>query len=72
MAIAPGEGSKISSSYDPKVNYTVPLVVVTSLFFLWALGGKMNDILIPHLKKALDLTDFQSSLIQSNASRKGG
>lgn len=45
--------------------YFVPLVLVTSLFFLWALGVNLNDVLIPHLKKALDLSDFQSSLIQT-------
>ncbi len=45
--------------------YVVPLILVTSLFFLWALGVNLNDILIPHLKKAFSLTDFQSSLIQS-------
>ena len=45
--------------------YVLPLVLVTSLFFLWAIGVNLNDILIPHLKKALDLSDFQSSLIQT-------
>ena len=45
--------------------YTVALVLVTSLFFMWALGVNLNDILIPHLKKAFRLTDLQSSLIQS-------
>ena len=45
--------------------YVAPLVLVTSLFFLWALGVNLNDILIPHLKKAFGLTDFQSSLIQT-------
>lgn len=45
--------------------YLVPFVLVTSLFFLWALGVNLNDILIPHLKKAFNLTDLQSSLIQS-------
>ncbi len=64
MAIA-SDSSNIKSNYDSSKNYTIPLIVVTSLFFLWALGGKMNDILIPHLKKALDLSDFQSSLVQS-------
>ncbi len=43
----------------------MPLVLVTSLFFLWAIGVNLNDILIQHLKKAFGLTDFQSSLIQS-------
>jgi FHS family L-fucose permease-like MFS transporter len=45
--------------------YAVPLVLVTSLFLLWAIGVNLNDVLIPHLKKALDLSDFQSSLIQT-------
>src|SRR5262249_283846 len=45
--------------------YVVPLVLVTSLFFVWAIGVNLNDILIQHLKKAFGLTDFQSSLIQT-------
>lgn len=45
--------------------YALPFALVTSLFFLWAIGVNLNDILIPHLKKALDLSDFQSSLIQT-------
>src|SRR6516165_6272796 len=45
--------------------YRVPLILITSLFFLWALGVNLNDILIPHLKKAFQLTDLESSLIQS-------
>ena len=45
--------------------FVLPLILITSLFFLWALGVNLNDILIPHLKKAFSLTDFRSSLIQS-------
>lgn len=45
--------------------YVVPLTMVTSLFFVWAIGVNLNDVLIQHLKKAFGLTDFQSSLIQS-------
>jgi MFS transporter, FHS family, L-fucose permease len=45
--------------------YLLPFILVTSLFFLWAIGVNLNDILIPHLKKAFDLSDFQSSLIQA-------
>src|SRR5437868_6718543 len=44
--------------------YVAPLILVTSLFFLWALGVNLNDVLIPHLKKAFGLTDFRSSFIQ--------
>ena len=45
--------------------YILPLVLITSLFFLCALGVNLNDVLIPHLKKAFRLTDLQSSLIQT-------
>jgi len=44
--------------------YLLPFSLVTSLFFLWSIGVNLNDVLIPHLKKAFDLTDFQSSFIQ--------
>src|SRR6516164_2455102 len=44
--------------------FYLPYALVTSLFFLWAIGVNLNDILIPHLKKAFGLTDFQSSWIQ--------
>ena len=47
--------------------YAVPLILVTSLFFLWAFGVNLNDILIPHLKKAFHLSDFRSSLIQRHS-----
>src|SRR5450755_2007843 len=45
--------------------YVLPLILITSLFFLWAFGVNLNDILIPHFKKAFRLTDLQSSLIQT-------
>src|SRR5271170_5246977 len=45
--------------------YLLPLVLITSLFFLWAFGVNLNDVLIPHFKKAFQLTDLQSSLIQA-------
>ncbi len=45
--------------------FLLPFVLITCLFFLWALGVNLNDILIPHLKTAFLLTDFESSLIQT-------
>src|SRR5712692_5651996 len=56
---------KKSSVPITEQRYVVPLTMVTSLFFLWALGVNLNDILIPHLKKAFGLSDFRSSLIQT-------
>src|SRR5438046_8813202 len=45
-------------------SYRISLILVTALFFVWALGVNLNDVLIPHLKKVFDLNDFQSALIQ--------
>jgi FHS family L-fucose permease-like MFS transporter len=55
----------MSSAPLTERRFLLPFTLVTSLFFLWAIGVNLNDILIPHLKKAFSLTDFQSSLIQS-------
>lgn len=43
----------------------IALVLVTSLFFIWGFALNLNPILIAHLKKACQLTDFQSSLVDS-------
>ncbi len=45
--------------------YLLAFVLVTSLFFLWAFLHNTNPILIPHLKKACQLTDTQSSFIDT-------
>lgn len=39
--------------------------LITSLFFLWGFALNLNPILIPHLKKACQLSDFESALIDS-------
>jgi FHS family L-fucose permease-like MFS transporter len=44
--------------------YLWPFVLITTLFFLWAFGVNLNDILIPRFRIAFALTDFQSSFIQ--------
>jgi MFS transporter, FHS family, L-fucose permease len=48
-----------------KNKYLIPFILVTILFFLWGIAHNLNPILIPHLKKACQLTDFQSALIDS-------
>lgn len=45
--------------------FLIPLLVMMSLMFIWNLSRNLNDVLIPHLKRACQLTDFQSSLVQS-------
>jgi FHS family L-fucose permease-like MFS transporter len=58
------ESSQSRSVPVTERRFLVPFVLITSLFFLWAFGVNLNDILIPHLKKAFGLSDFQSSFIQ--------
>jgi FHS family L-fucose permease-like MFS transporter len=43
----------------------LPLILITTLFFLWGVANNLNDVLIPHFKKAFSLTDLQSGLVQS-------
>ena len=44
--------------------FLLPFALITGLFFLWALGVNLNDILIPRFRDAFGLNDFQSSFIQ--------
>lgn len=48
-----------------KNRYFLPFILITSLFFLWGFAHNLNPILIPHLKKACQLTDVQSAFIDS-------
>src|SRR6478609_9163277 len=45
-------------------SYTAPLVVLTTLFFMWGGLTSLNDVLIPHLKGLFSLSYFQAMLVQ--------
>ena len=45
-------------------NYTRPLAIVTTLFFMWGFLTCLNDILVPHLKSIFDLSYAKVMLIQ--------
>lgn len=49
---------------DVNKSYSFELTVLTSLFFMWGFITCLNDILIPHLKRAFDLNYVESMLIQ--------
>ena len=63
---APGRATAGADSHggDGDGNYRRPLLVLTSLFFMWGLITSLNDILIPHLKAAFALSYVQAMLIQ--------
>jgi MFS transporter, FHS family, L-fucose permease len=45
--------------------YLLPFILVTSLFFFWGFVNNLNPILIPHLRRAFNLTTLQASLVDS-------
>jgi FHS family L-fucose permease-like MFS transporter len=61
--VAPGSSTAASAS-EGSTSYTVPLAVVTTLFFMWGFLTCLNDILVPHLKPIFDLNYKEIMLIQ--------
>lgn len=55
--------SKSSKLITP--GYLLTFILVTSLFFLWALPNNLNDILIPQFMKSFELSRFEAGLVQS-------
>jgi MFS transporter, FHS family, L-fucose permease len=45
-------------------NYSRPLAVVTTLFFMWGFLTCLNDILVPHLKSIFELSYSRVMLVQ--------
>ncbi|WP_347052441.1 L-fucose:H+ symporter permease [Flavobacterium olei] len=46
--------------------YLLPFILVTCLFFLWGMAHNLDSVLIPHLKKACELNNRQSTLIDTS------
>jgi FHS family L-fucose permease-like MFS transporter len=53
-----------SVSPDTMRSNTAPLIIITSLFFMWGLLTSLNDVLIPHLKSIYTLNYVQAMLVQ--------
>jgi FHS family L-fucose permease-like MFS transporter len=52
------------SSGSPKNNYVFPLILVTSLFFLWGLAYGLLDVLNKHFQETLHVDKAHSTLVQ--------
>ena len=64
MATGPAVAPGATRAAEANKSYSFELTVLTSLFFMWGFITCLNDILIPHLKRAFDLNYVQSMLIQ--------
>lgn len=62
--MAGSSGQTVFAADSSGQNYRVPLVWLTTLFFMWGFLTCLNDILIPHLKNVFDLNYTQAMLIQ--------
>jgi MFS transporter, FHS family, L-fucose permease len=61
--ITTAAGATQSAAARPQ-NYSRPLALVTTLFFMWGFLTCLNDILVPHLKSIFDLSYAQVMLVQ--------
>jgi FHS family L-fucose permease-like MFS transporter len=62
--IIPGSSTLQSLPIVAPRNYTQPLAIVTTLFFMWGFLTSLNDILVPHLKSIFDLSYARVMLVQ--------
>lgn len=53
------------SPAEKKNNYLIPLILVTSLFFLWGLAYGLLDVLNRHFQDTLGITKTRSTLLQA-------
>jgi len=63
MAQTPISAAPADADHSTK-NYIVPLIILTTLFFMWGFLTSLNDVLIPYFKKLFDLSYTQALLIQ--------
>lgn len=66
MALAPTSPPPLSQTVPGNgQRYLFPFVLVTCVFFLWGMAHNLDSILIPHLKKACQLDNQQSTLVDT-------
>jgi FHS family L-fucose permease-like MFS transporter len=65
MALVTDNSSGLVAETNAVKKYIVPFILVLSLFFLWGMAHNLDSILIPHLKKACQLDNRQSTLIDT-------
>ncbi len=63
-----GAQRRATASRQPALlerRYVLPFLLVSTLFFSWALAAQLNDILIRQFQKALELSRGQAGFIQT-------
>src|SRR5687768_1001309 len=65
MALAGPTATKIETDNNTRSGYLVPLILVTSLFFLWGMAYGLLDVLNKHFQETLNVTKSRSTLLQA-------
>jgi len=70
MSMPPSDAGTQKHETDKNVplvphGYMVPFVLVTTLFFLWAIPNNLNDVLIRQFMKSFAMTRLGAGLVQS-------
>ena len=63
--ITDNDSALVTETNTQGKSYLVPFILITCLFFLWGMAHNLDSILIPHLKKACQLDNRQSTLIDT-------
>lgn len=63
MALSTSSNATITSTENR--SYLLPLILVTSLFFLWGLAYGLLDVLNKHFQESLNVTKARSALLQA-------
>src|SRR6266478_7348777 len=58
------EAAQSIAAVSATPDYSRPLTIVTTLFFMWGFLTSLNDILVPHLKSIFDLSYTRAMLVQ--------
>lgn len=63
MALSTSSNATISNKENG--SFLIPLILVTSLFFLWGLAYGLLDVLNKHFQESLNITKTRSTLLQA-------
>lgn len=63
MALSTSTNATISNKENR--SFLIPLILVTSLFFLWGLAYGLLDVLNKHFQESLNITKARSTLLQA-------
>src|ERR1700727_303185 len=64
MAVGQSSGGVAAASAENAGNYTLPMVLMVSLYFGIGFITALNDILVPHFKDLFHLSNFLALLVQ--------